>query len=131
MIMYEMLINLFNGNLNLSEQQPIDFPLRKHYQREYDKLKKQIDGLLDEDGHELLNELLEANTSENGYSNYDSFISGYRIATLLMAEVFNDKDNLLENREQYLRHLMHRPYRGTPSVMDDFLEKKNKSKKKS
>ena len=80
--------------------------------------------MLNEDGRKLLDKLLEANSAENGYSDYDSFISGYRIATLLMVEVFHDKDNLLENREQYLRHLIHRPYKGTSSTMNDFFERK-------
>ena len=98
--MYETLINLFNGTLKIGERQFTEFPLREHYQEEFDKLKKQLDNLLDEDGRELLDGLLEANTSENLYSNYDSFIAGYRIATLLMVEVYHNKDRLIKNREQ-------------------------------
>jgi len=73
--------------------------------------------LLDEDGQKLLDELLDVNISK--YSSYDSFITGYRLATLLMVEVYHNKDSLLENREQYLRNLIHRPYHRTPSQIDD------------
>ena len=97
--MYETLINLYNGNLDLTR--PLTtFPLQKHYQREYDKLKKQLNSLLNEDGQKLLGKLLDVSTLESGYSSYDSFIKGYRLATLPMMEVFQDKDKLLENREQ-------------------------------
>ena len=116
--MYETLINLYNGNLELTK--PLtNFPLQKHYQKEYGKLKKQLNSLLDEDGNKVLDSLLEVSSLENGYGDYDSFITGYRLATLLMVEVFQDKDKLLENREQFLRNLIHRPYHGTPSAADD------------
>jgi len=117
--MYPMLINLFNGNIDFAKRTLPDFPLQKHHQKEYDKLKKQLDGLLNEDGQELLEELLETSSSEGRYSDYDSFISGFRFAALLMMEVFHDKESMLENKEQYLRHFIHRPYRGTPSPLDD------------
>ena len=107
--MYPMLINLFNGNIDFTKRTLSDFPLQKHYQKECDRLKEQLDGLLNEDGRELLEELMEANTSEGRYSDYDSFISGFRFATLLMVEVFHDKDGMLENKERYLRHFVHRP----------------------
>ena len=117
--MYETLINLYNGNLNLSKRLT-SFPVQMHYEKEYRKLKNQLDSLLDEDGKKLLDKLLDVSNLESGYSSYDSFITGYRLATLLMVEVFQDKDKLLENREQYLRNLIHRPYHGTPSAADDF-----------
>ena len=116
--MYETLINLYTGNLGLIKPQT-NFPLKKHYQREYDKLKKQLNNLLNEDSNKLLEKLLEVSSLESGYSNYDSFITGYRIATLIMTEVYHNKDSLFENREQYLRHFIHRPYVGTPSPIDD------------
>ena len=119
--MYETLINLYNGNLDLTK--PLtDFPLKKHYQKEYDELKKRLNNLLNEDGNKLLERLLEVNSLEIGYTNYDSFITGYRIATLLMVEVYQDKDKLLELREMYLRNLIHRPYHGTPSPLDDLKD---------
>ena len=86
------------------------------------KLKKQLNSLLNEDGNKLLERLLEVSSLEQGYNGYDSFIVGYRLATLLMVEVFQDKDKLLENREQFLRNLIHRPYHGTPSAVDDIEE---------
>jgi hypothetical protein len=70
----------------------------------------------------LLNDLLEEQASENAYTDMESFVTGFRLATMLMVEVFHDMDNLLENKEQYLRHLIHRPSRDTPSAMDDFTE---------
>ena len=114
--MYETLINLYTGNLNLSKRLT-NFPLQKHYEKEYKKLKNQLDSLLNEDGQKILDKLLDVSILES--SSYDSFITGYRLATLLMVEVFQDKDKLLENREQFLRNLIHRPYHGTPSPMDD------------
>ncbi|MCL2673721.1 MAG: hypothetical protein FWE92_00145 [Defluviitaleaceae bacterium] len=116
--MYSTLINLFNENLDLTKRQLLDFPLREYHQKEHDKLRKQLDGMLNEDGQKLLDELLETSTHENQYYNYESFICGFRLAALLMVEVFHDKDNMLENREQYLRHLLNLPYRGTSSVSD-------------
>ena len=116
--MYSTLINLFNENLDLTKRQLLDFPLREHYQQEHDKLQKQLDGVLNKDGQKLLDALLEANTHEKQYYSYESFICGFRLASLLMIEVFHDKDNMLENKEQYLRHFNHQ-YKGMPSVMDD------------
>ena len=107
--MYSTLINLFNENLDLTKRQLLDFPLREHYQQEHDKLQKQLEGMLNYDGQKLLDKLLDANTHENQYYSHESFICGFRLAALLMVEVFHDKDNTLENREQYLRHF-------TPSV---------------
>ena len=120
--MYPTLMNLYTGNLNLQKRNIKDFPLQKHHQKEYVKLKKQLDNLLDKNGQKLLSDLLEVSMLESGYSNYDSFIVGYRLATLLMVEVFQDKDKLLENREHYLRNLIHRPYHGTPSAADGFSD---------
>ena len=116
--MYETLINLYTGNLNLSKRLT-HFPLQKYYEKEYEKLKNQLDSLLNEDGQKLLDRLLDVSTLESGNSSQDSFITGYRLATMLMVEVFQDKDKLLENREQFLRNLIHRPYHGTPSAIDD------------
>ena len=120
--MYPMLINLFNGNIDFTKRTLPDFPLQKHYQKECEKLKKHLDGLLNEDERELLEELLEAGASEGRYSDYDAFISGFRFAALLMVEVFHGKDNMLGNNEQYLRNFIHRPYRGTPSAMGNLAE---------
>jgi len=72
--------------------------MRKHHQKEYDRLKGKLDGMLNEEGQGLLNELLEAKTSVNIYSDYGSFASGFRLATLLMVEVFYDKDSLFYDR---------------------------------
>ena len=116
--MYETLINLYTGNLNLTRRLT-HFPLQKHYEKEYDKLKKELDSWLNEDGRKLLDRLLDVSHLDSGNSSYDSFITGYRLATMLMVEVFRDKDKLLENREQYLRNLIYRPYHGTPSAADD------------
>ena len=122
--MYSMLINLFNGNIDFTKRTLPDFPLQKYHQKEYGKLKKQLDSLLNEDGQELLEELLETSASEGRYSDYDAFISGFRFAALLMVEVFHDKDNMLGNNEQYLRNFIHRPYEGTPSAVDNLAEDK-------
>ena len=120
--MYTMLINLFNGNLDLTKRMSPDFPLQKHYSKEYDKLRKQLGGLLNEEGKKLLDELLDTDISQSNYASYDAFIVGFKLAALLMIEVFYDKDKLLENKEQYLRNHLHRPFRGTPSAVDDMEE---------
>lgn len=96
--MYTILMNLFKGNLNLSEHKPNDFPLRRHYSKEFGKIKNQLEGLLNDDGKELLEELLDMDTSEAIFSDMDSFIYGFRLAALLMIEVFHDKDNLINDR---------------------------------
>jgi hypothetical protein len=61
-------MNLFTGNLNLSERPPTNFPLSKYHAREYEKLRKRLEGLLNEEGQNLLNDLLEEQTSENAYT---------------------------------------------------------------
>jgi len=104
--MYSTLINLFNENLDLTKRTLLDFPLREHYLKEHDKLQKQLDSMLNEDGQKLLDKLLETNTHESQYYSYESFICGFRLAALLMVEVYHNKDNMLENNEQYLRHFM-------------------------
>jgi len=108
-------MNLFTGNLNLAERPPTNFPLRKYHSKEYGKLRKQPEGLLSEEGQEALTELLDTHSGDNIYTDIEAFITGFRLATMLMVEVFHDKDDLLDNKEQYLRHMLHRPFRGTPS----------------
>jgi len=112
--MHSVLMNLFTGNLNLSERPPADFPLRKYYSKEYDKLRKQLENLLNDEGQEALSGLLDTYSGDI-YADIEAFITGFRLATMLMIEVFHDKDDLLDNKEQHLRHMLHRPFRGTPS----------------
>jgi len=83
--MQTILMNLFNDNLNLSSRKPTDFPLRRHYSKKSDKLKKQLDDLLNEEEQNLLEELIETSTSEGIYGDMDSFVSGFQLATLLMS----------------------------------------------
>ena len=120
--MHTILMNLYNGNLNLSEREPTNFPLRKYHSRERDKLRKRLEGTLSKEEQKLFNDLLEEQTADNTYTDTEAFIVGFRLATMLMVEVFQDKDNLLENKEMYLRHMIHRPYHGTPSAADDFTD---------
>jgi hypothetical protein len=122
MIMHTILMNLYKGNLNLSERKPTDFPLRKYHSRECDKLRKRLEGTLNEEEQKLLDDLLEEQTSDNTYTDMESFIVGFRLATMLMVEVFHDIDNLFENKEQHLRHMLHRPFVDTPSAMNDFSD---------
>ena len=121
-LMYSTLINLFNENLDLTKRVLPDFPLQQHYRKEYDKLKKQLNGSLNEEEQKLLEELLETSAYEGTYNDYEAFISGFRLAALLMVEVFHDKDSLLENKEQYLRHFIHCPFRGTSHAMSNLTE---------
>lgn len=102
-------MNLYAGNLNLTKQNIEDFPLQKHHEEEYDKIKEQLDKLLDDDGRELLNELLDNHVYGKDYRDTEAFISGFRVATMMMVEVYYDKDNLLEIKEQHLRHMLNRP----------------------
>jgi len=120
--MYSTLMNLYTGNLDFQKRNIEDFPLQKHHQREYDKIKRQLDNQLNEDGRKLLNELLDTHMDCKSYSDHEAFINGFRIATMMMVEVYYDKHNLLEDKEQYLRHMLHRPFKGTPSVMDDLSD---------
>ena len=116
--MNTILMSLFYGNIRPAEQNPSELPLQKYYSKEYDKLKERLDGLLNEDEQELLTELLDTKAAEDSYSDVNSFVYGFRLAASLMVEVLHDKDDLLYDREKYLRHLIHRPYVGTPSPMD-------------
>jgi len=109
-IMYPTLMNLYMGNLNLAKLNTEDFPLQKYHEEEYDKIKEQLDKLLDDYGRKLLNELLDKHICGKSYSDTEAFINGFRIATMMMVEVYYDKDNLLETKEQYLRHMLHRPF---------------------
>jgi len=108
--MYSTLINLFNENINLTKRILPDFPLQQHYRNECDKLKQQLNSSLNEEEQLLLEELLETSAYEGTYNDYEAFIAGFRLASLLMVEVFHNQDHLLENKEQYLRHFIHRPY---------------------
>jgi len=108
--MYPTLMNLFTGNLDFHKRSIEDYPLQKYHDKEYDKLKKKLDSLLNEDGRDMLKELIETHGIKNIYSDMEAFINGFRIATMLMVEVYYDKENLLENKEQYLRHMLHRPF---------------------
>jgi len=120
--MYPTLMNLYTGNLNFAKRNTEDFPLQKYHKKEYDKIKEKLDSLLNDDGKELLDTLLDSHIDGKDYSDTEAFINGFRIATMMMVEVYYDKDNLLENKEQYLRHMLHRPFEGTPSAMDSFSE---------
>jgi len=119
MIMYQTLMNLYTGNLNFQKRTIKDFPLQKYHDKEYDKIKNKLDNMLNEEGQRLLNELLDTHIGCKNYSDYEAFINGFRFAAMLMVEVYYDEDNLLENKEQYLRHMLHRPFRGTPSPLED------------
>ena len=110
--MYKILINLFNGNIRPSEIKPTKYPQQKFYQEEYRKLEKQLSSFLNEENVQLLNKLLEAKTAADSYQDVDAFVNGFRLGSLMMVDVFRDEDDLLENREQYLRQLIHRPYYG-------------------
>ena len=110
--MYTILMNLFNGNLKLSERPPSDLPMSDYYAKEFGKLKKQFDSLLNEEGQELLGELLETSAFESHYNDMDSFATGFRFGALLMVEVFQDKDDLILDKEQHLRYLIRRPIEG-------------------
>ena len=92
--MNSILVDLYTGNLNISEREPLSSPLRKLYLKEYNKLKEQFDCLLNEKEKLLLNELLEAKNSEMGVSDIGAFISGFRLAVLLMIEVLYSKRHL-------------------------------------
>jgi len=116
--MYEMLMNLFHGNFRPAERKSAELPLQKFHSKECEKLKKQLESSLNEDEKKLLAELLDAHTIESTYTDMDAFITGFRMAALIIVDVFHDKDNLLENKEQFLRHLLHRPFHGTPSALD-------------
>ena len=116
--MYETLMNLFNGNFSPAERKSEELPLRKFHSKECDKLKKQLEASLNEDEKNLLTKLLDTHTIESTYTDMDAFITGFRMAALIMVDVFHDKDDLLDNKEQFLRHLLHRPFHGTPSPMD-------------
>ena len=116
--MYETLMNLFNGNFKPAEQAYSELPLQKFHSKECDKLRKQLDSLLNEEEQKLLAKLLEEHVIESTYSDMNAFVTGFRMAALIMIDVFHDKDNLLENNEQFLRHLLHRPFHGTPSSLD-------------
>jgi len=117
--MYSTLLNLFDGNFDFHKRKHEELPLEKYHSKEYDKIKKQLDNQLNEDGRKLLNELLDTHVDGSNYSDTEAFINGFRIATMLMVEVFYDKDSILDNKEQYLRHMLHRPFKGTPSPLDD------------
>ena len=69
-----------------------------------------------------MNQLLDTHVGGCDYSDIEAFANGYRLATMLMVEVFYNKDNILENKEQYLRHMLHKPFVGTPSATDDLLD---------
>ena len=88
--------------------------LQKFHSRECAKIKKQLDNQLNKEGKALLSELLDIHVNSSNYSDIEAFADGFRIATMLMTEVYYDKDNLLENKEQFLRHMLHRPLEGTP-----------------
>ena len=112
--MYEMLMNLFNGNFRPAERKSAELPLQKFHSKECDNLKQQLEATLNEDERKLLTKLLEAYTVESTYTDMDAFITGFRMAALIMVDVFHDKHDLLDNKEQFLRHLLHRPFKGTP-----------------
>ena len=125
--MYTILMGLFTGNINIPNKPPSDFPLRRYYTQELDKLTKRLEDLLNDEEKELLTELLEMNLAEGGYSDMDSFINGFRLGSQLMVEVLHDKENFLVNKEQYLRHFIHCPYKGTSSAIDNFKENEKKA----
>lgn len=112
-------MNLFTGNLNFQKRNIEEFPLEKYHDKEYEKIKSKLDSLLNEEGKELLRELLDTHATCSNYSDIEAFANGFRLATMLTVEVFYDKDNLLEIKEQYLRHMLHKPFKGTPSPLED------------
>ena len=122
--MYQTLMNLYYGNLDFQKRTREQLPLEQYHSKEYDRIKNHLETMLDEDGKKLLNELLDAHVDGSDGSSIDAFTKGFRVATMLMVEVYYDNDNLLENKEQYLRNFLHRPFVATPSTLDKHLAKK-------
>ena len=111
--MHKILMNLFTGNIRPAEMKPSTCPLHQFYKKVYAELEKQLCSSLNEEESELLAKLLEAKNAVNAYGDTDTFINGFQLGALMMVDVFRDEDNLLDNTEQYLRRLIHRPYHGT------------------
>ena len=109
-------MNLYNGNIDFQKRTIDQLPIEKYHDEEYDKIKNHLDELLDDDGRKLLNELLDIHVNGSDCSSIDAFTKGFRVATMLMVEVYYDNDNLLESKEQYLRNFLHRPFGGTAST---------------
>lgn len=118
-MMYSTIQNLYNGNLNFQSSTLEKPPLEKYYDKEFERIKSQLEGELDNNGRALLNALLEHSPIASSHSNVDSFIKGFRFATMLTVEVFHDKDNLLESKERFLRQMLHRPFADTQTAQGE------------
>jgi len=57
--------------------------------------EKKLYNLLDDNGRELLNALIDAQGKVNHLANTDKFIYGYRLGVLMTMEVFDGKADLL------------------------------------
>jgi len=57
--------------------------------------EKKLYNLLDDNGRELLNALIDAQGKVNHLANTDKFIYGYRLGVLMTMEVFEGKADLL------------------------------------
>ena len=71
-----------------------------------DRLEEQLEGLLDEQGRKLLQRLLEARNGADGALAHGSFCHGFKMATLIMAEVFMDKESEMRDKKYYWRSRM-------------------------
>ena len=79
---------------------------------------------MNEEEQKLLNDLLEKENADSTYSDMDAFVIGFRLTALIMVEVFHDKDDLLHDKEQYLRHMLQHPFRGAlclRKMIDDLI----------
>jgi hypothetical protein len=65
----------------------------KFYKNQVNVLDSQLEKKLDEHGRLLLKQLQEAENGEDEYLALGSFIHGLNLATLIMAEVFMDKES--------------------------------------
>ena len=98
-----MLEQLYNGNVGPAHMPPYETESSKYYSEKADRLEEQLEELLDEQGRKLLRKMLEMKNASSCALTYGCFSHGFKMATLIMTEVFMDKESEILDKDLYWR----------------------------
>jgi hypothetical protein len=98
-----MLEQLYDGNVGPAHMTPYETERGKYYTEKAKKLEAELEKQLDDQGRKLLRKLQEARNAAYTDSSHGDFIHGFKMATMIMTEVFVDRESEMRRAEFYWR----------------------------
>lgn len=96
-----MLEQLYNGNVGPAHMPTYETESSKYYSEKADGLEEQLETLLDDQGRKLLRKMQEMKNAASCALTYGCFSHGFKMATLIMVEVFMDKESEVLDKDLY------------------------------